>query len=192
MVNGVEYDESQIELGFNGQGIYRVDIIDRISFAGEYSKPPVVTINSGSTPTTAAVIIPVLNRNTVTTYTPQNVKSFGASYGSGGVNVFTADTVVDDRDFASVTSVTDFTFFGSKGTKFIESTSFSADASSIVQQGDLIQFSDASNNVIRAIVQYATIQKGSAKTRIYIDETLYDDVTNTSVCLLYTSPSPRD
>ncbi len=185
VVDGVGYDQSQVELGFNGQGIYRVDIVDRVSFAGEYSKPPVVTINSGdNVPTTSAVIVPVLNRNTVTTYTPQNVKSFGSSYGSGNVNQFTADSVVDDRDFANVTSVTDFTFFGSKGTKFLESTSFSADASSIVQQGDLIQFSDASNNVIRAIVQYATIQKGSAKTRIYIDETLYDDVTSTSVVLL--------
>ena len=185
VVDGVGYDQSQVELSFNGQGIYRVDIVDRVSFAGEYSKPPVVTINSGdNVPTTNAVIVPVLNRNTVTTYTPQNVKSFGSSYGSGNVNQFTADSVVDDRDFANVTSVTDFTFFGSKGTKFLESTSFSADASSIVQQGDLIQFSDASNNVIRAIVQYATIQKGSAKTRIYIDETLYDDVTSTSVVLL--------
>ena len=149
------------------------------------SKPPVITIDSGSTtPTTAAVIIPVLNRNTVTTYTPQNVKSFGTSYGSGGINTFTADVVVDDRTFASVSDVTDFTFFGSKGTKFLESTSFSADASSIVQQGDLIQFSDDDNNVIRAVVQYATIQKGSSKTRIYIDETLYDNVSSTSVVLL--------
>ena len=185
VINGVGYDASQVELGFNGQGIYRVDILDRISLDIEFSKPPVITIDSGSTtPTTAAVIIPVLNRNTVTTYTPQNVKSFGTSYGSGGINTFTADVVVDDRTFASVSDVTDFTFFGSKGTKFLESTSFSADASSIVQQGDLIQFSDDDNNVIRAVVQYATIQKGSSKTRIYIDETLYDDVSSTSVVLL--------
>ncbi len=185
VINGVGYDASQVELAFNGQGIYKVDILDRISLDIEFSKPPVISIDSGSTtPTTTAVIIPVLNRNTVTTYTPQNVKSFGTSYGSGGINSFTADVVVDDRSFASVSDVTDFTFFGSKGTKFLESTSFSADASSIVQQGDLIQFSDDDNNVIRAVVQYATIQKGSSKTRIYIDETLYADVSNTSVVLL--------
>jgi len=184
-IDGVDYDQSQVEPKFSGQGIYRVDIVDRISVSNEYTKPPVVTVNSGETvPTTGVVIIPVLNKNTVITYTPQNVKAFGASYGSGGANNFTADVVVDDRTYSNISSVTDFTFFGSKGTKFLESTSFSADASTVVQQGDLIQFSDASNNVIRAIVQYATVQKGSSKTRIYIDETLYDDVTNTSVVLL--------
>lgn len=185
VIDGVEYDQSKIKLGFQGQGIYKAEIIDRTSVSLEYSKPPIVTVNSGdATPTTVSVIIPVLNKNTVITYTPQNVKSFGCSYGSGNVNSFTADVVVDDREYANISSVTGFTFFGSKGTKFLESTSFSADASTIVQQGDLIQFSDVSNNVIRAVVQYATEQKGSSKSRIYIDETLYEDVSSTSVVLL--------
>ena len=184
-IDGVLYDQSKVSLGFNGQGIYRVDIIDRISVSNEYARPPVVSIDSGdTTPTTSAVIIPVLNKNTVITYTPQNVKSLGCAYGSGNVNKFTADVLVDDREYADLYDVTDFTFFGKKGTKYLESTSFSADASSIVQQGDLIQFSDDSNNVIRAVVQYATIQKGSAKSRIYIDETLFDDVSGTSVVRL--------
>jgi len=181
-IDGVLFDQGKIELGFLGQGIYRVDILDRTAVSNTYSRPPVVSIDAGeATPTTAAVIIPVLNRNTVITYTPQNVKSIGTSYGSGGANTFTADVLVDDRNYADLYDVTDFTFFGKKGTKFLESTSFSADASSVVQQGDLIQFSDDSNNVIRAVVQYATIQKGSSKTRIYLDETLYDDVASTSV-----------
>ena len=184
-IDGVVYDQSKIEIGFNGQGIYKIDIVDRIAVSNEYARPPVATIDSGdTTPTTSAVIIPVLNKNTVTTYTPQNVKSLGCSYGSGNANKFTADILVDDRTYADLYNVTDFTFFGKKGSKFLESTSFSADASSIVQQGDLIQFADDSNNVIRAVVQYATIQKGSAKSRIYIDETLYDDVTSTSVVRL--------
>ena len=184
-IDGVTYDQSKIELGYNGQGVYRVGIVDRTAVSSEYARPPVVSVDAGeTTPTTVAVIIPVLNRNTVTTYTPQNVKSLGCSYGSGGANTFTADVLVDDREYADLYDVTDFTFFGAKGTKYLESTSFSADASSIVQQGDLIQFSDNSNNVIRAIVQYATIQKGSSKSRIYIDETLYDDVSGTSVVRL--------
>jgi len=185
VIDGVTYDQSKIEIGFQGQGIYKVEIIDRTSVTTQYSRPPVVTIDSGSTtPTDRAAVVPVLHKNTVITYTPQNVKSLGCSYGSGNANKFTSDIVIDDRSFAEITPVTDFTFFGSKGSKFLESTSFSADASSVLQQGDLVQFSDASNNTIRAIVQYATIQQGSAKTRIYLDETLYDDVTSTTVVRL--------
>ncbi len=93
-IDGVLFDQGKIELGFLGQGIYRVDILDRTAVSNTYSRPPVVTIDAGeATPTTAAVIIPVLNRNTVITYTPQNVKSIGASYGSGGTNTFTADVL---------------------------------------------------------------------------------------------------
>jgi len=185
IIDGVEYDQSKIEIGFQGQGIYKVEILDRTSVNTQYARPPVVTVDPGTTtPTEAAAVVPVLNKNTVTTYTPQNVKSFGSTYGSGGENKFTCDVVIDDRVYADISPVTDFTFFGSKGSKFLESTSFSADASSVVQQGDLVQFSDASNNTIRAIVQYATVQQGSSKTRIYLDETLYDDVTSTTVVRL--------
>ena len=190
IIDGVTYENDQFEVKIYSNAILEIDKeIYNIAVGDtdllEYTKPPVVAFDTGvSQPALAAGVTPVLHRNTVTTYTPQNVKSFGCGYGSDGTNYFTADAVVDDRDLATVQSVTDFTFFGTKGTKFLESTSFSADASSIVQQGDLIQFSDASNNVIRAIVQYATTQKGSSKTRIYIDETLYDDVTSTSVVLL--------
>ena len=55
-----------------------------------------------------------------------------------------------------------------KGFNFIESTSFSADASELVSQGDVIQFSDEDNNTVKATVQYATDQEGTAKTRIYL------------------------
>ena len=39
----------------------------------------------------------------------------------------------------------------------------------VVQQGDLVQFSDDDNNLVRAIVQYATEQEGAYKSRIYLD-----------------------
>ena len=123
-------------------------------------------------------------RNTVTTYTPQNVKSIGCSYGSGNANSFSADVVVDSQKFSEIKSVTDFTFFGSQGSNYIESTSFSADASTVVQQGDLVQFSDDSNNLVRAIVQFATQQEGVYKSRIYLDTALPGAVTNSSIVRL--------
>ena len=72
----------------------------------------------GGTPN-AAVITPILVRNAVTTYTPQNAKSFFCRYGSGNSNVFTSDIEVKER-FAEVVPVTDFTFSGEQGRKFIE------------------------------------------------------------------------
>ena len=71
---------------------------------------------------------------------------------------------------------------------FVESTSFSADASALVQQGDIVQFSDEDNNLVRAIVQYATEAAGVAKTRIYLDTALPGNVTNTSIVRLRPRP----
>ena len=140
--------------------------------------------DGAATPNAAAAVVPVLFRDTVTTYTPQNVKSVGCSYGSGNSNQFSADVVVDSQTDAEIKSVTNFTFFGFQGTNFVESTSFSADASTLLQQGDLVQFSDDSNNLVRAIVQYATKQEGASKSRIYLDTALPGDVTNTSIVRL--------
>ena len=191
LINGVEYDSSKIQLSLAGEDatgkIYKVEIKDRNSVNIEYSQPPAVTVLQAegvAQPQTAAAIVPVLVRNAVTTYTPQNVKSIGCQYGSGNANTFTADLVVDSQTYSEIKSVTDFTFFGSKGYKFIESTSFSADASGVLQQGDLIQFSDVDNNLVRAVVQYATEQSGPSKTRVYLDIALPGDVTNTSIVRL--------
>ena len=123
-------------------------------------------------------------RDAVTTYRPQNVKSIGSSYGSGGANKFSADVVVDNQTYADLADVTSFTFFGKKGTTFVESTSFSADASGFLQQGDLIQFSDEDNNIIRTTVEYATQAEGVDKTRIYLDQALPGNVVNTSIVRL--------
>ena len=188
MINGVSYDPSVVEvLRRNNGEVYKVSINNRTALLTEYVQPPAVSIiqPDGSTePTQGAVILPVLTRNAVTTYTPQNVKSVAAEYGSGNANVFTADVVVDDRSLSEIKSVTDFTFFGSKGYNFIESTSFNADASILLQQGDIVQFSDVDNNLIRATVQYATEQEGVAKSRVYLDIALPGDVVNTSIVRL--------
>ena len=188
LINGLEFDASKIALGKTIAGnIYNATIINRRAVNIEYAQPPAITVKNpdgAATPSSAAAVVPVLFRNTVTTYTPQNVKSIGCSYGSGNSNSFSADVVVDSQEKSEIKAVTNYTFFGSQGANFIESTSFSADASPILQQGDLVQFSDDSNNLVRAIVQYATKQEGASKSRIYLDTCLPGDVTNTSIVRL--------
>ena len=188
IISGLEYDSSKIELVKSNSGaIYKAIINNRRAVNVEFSQPPAVTVKNpdGATPpSSGAAIVPVLFRDTVVTYSPQNVKSIGCRYGSGNANVFSADAVVDSKVFSEIKSVTDFTFFGSAGYDFIESTSFSADASNAVTQGDVVQFSDVNNNLIRAVVQSATVPSGSAKTRIYLDTVLSGDVTNTSIVRL--------
>ena len=188
LVNGLEFDSSKIAISKTNDGkIFKAIIADRNAVSLEYAQPPAVTVknpDAAGAPNSAAAVVPVLFRNSVTTYTPQNVKSLGCSYGSGNSNNFSADVVVDSQTYSEIKSVTDFTFFGSQGSNFIESTSFSADASTLLQQGDLVQFSDDNNNLVRAIVQYATEQDGPFKTRVYFDTALPGPVTNTSIVRL--------
>ena len=189
LLNGVEYDSSKIEPTVYGGKVYKVAINNQAALRNlEFSQPPEIIITGTTDTAGAASVRAVLVRNAVTTYTPQNVKSIGGSYGSGGSNKFSADLVVDNQSYSNISAVTDYTFFGKKGTMFVESTSFSADASSILQQGDLIQFSDQDNNLVRTIVQYATKPSGSSKTRIYLDTALPGDVTNTSIVRLRPRP----
>ena len=188
VINGVEFDAAVVSLErLNSGAFYRAVINNKSALSTEYAQPPAVTVkqpDGSADPSQGAVILPILTRNAVTTYTPQNVKSVAAQYGSGNANVFTADVVVDDTQFAEIKSVTDFTFFGSKGYNFIESTSFNADASNLLQQGDIVQFADVDNNLVRATVQYATIKEGAFKTRVYLDTMLPGDVVNTSIVRL--------
>ena len=188
VVNGVEYDNSVVSLDRLASGaFYRAAINNASALSTEYAQPPSITVkqpDGSGNPSIGAVILPILVRNSVTTYTPQNVKSIASEYGSGGVNKFSADVVVDDAAYAEIKSVTDFTFFGTKGYNFIESTSFNADASILLQQGDIVQFSDVDNNLVRAIVQFATVKQGVFKTRVYLDTMLPGDVVNTSIVRL--------
>ena len=188
LINGLEYDNSKIELLKSVDGkIYKAAITNRSAVGVEYAQPPAVTAknpDSAGAPNSGAAIVPVLYRDTVTTYTPQNVKSLGCSYGSGNANSFSADVVIDSQEYSQIKTVTNYTFFGTQGSTFVESTSFSADASTDVQQGDLIQFSDDDNNLVRAIVQFATQQEGAYKSRIYVDTALPGSVTNASIVRL--------
>ena len=190
LINGVEYDPSVAELQRLSNGSFYAALINNKSaLSTVYAQPPAVTIkqpDGSADPAIGASVLAVLVRNAVTTYTPQNVKSVAATYGSGNANVFTADVVTDDEEYAEIKPVTDFTFFGSKGYNFIESTSFSADASKLLQQGDIVQFADVDNNLVRAVVKHATTKSGPFKSRIYLDNILPGDVVNTSVVRLRT------
>ena len=188
LINGVEIDAGVVELKRLVNGAFYAAIINnRSALSTEYSQPPAISIvqpDGAANPTQSASILPVLVRNAVTTYVPQNVKSVASAFGSGNANVFTADVVTDDEKYAEIKAVTEFTFFGTKGFNFIESTSFNADASNDVQQGDIVQFADVDNNIVRAVVQYATQKQGSQKSRVYLDSVLPGDVVNTSIVRL--------
>jgi len=180
-VDGVEYDNSKIKVDVSGdQLVWRVSIVNRDAALVEYSQPPLVEIvDTGAT--SQAVVTPILVRNAVTTYTPQNVKSFYSQFGSGNNNTFTADIEVNKEKYSEVVSVTDFTFSGNKGRKYIECTGFGGDATTFVIHGDLVQFTDDTGNLVRGVVQQSTKPAGVYKSRIYLDRSLPNGVTNASV-----------
>ena len=183
-IDGVEFDSSKITLNISGGGsIVSATVSNRELVDTEYSKPPLVEViqgQGGGTPN-ASVITPILVRNSVTTYTPQNAKSFFCNYGSGNSNTFTSDIEVNKEKYSEIVSVTDFTFSGDAGRKYIECNGFGGDASKFLQQGDLVQFSTTSDVIIRCIVQQATRPAGVLKSRIYFDRSLPADVSNASV-----------
>jgi len=181
-IDGVDYDISKIELTLSGKEVISAIIKNRDLVNVEYSRPPVVNVvNPSGGAGTGAVVTPVLVRDSVVTYTPQNVKSFFCEFGSGNANTYTSDIEVNREKYTEVKAVTDFTFSGEKGKKFIECNGFGGDTSKFLQQGDLIQFTDTTDTTIRAIVQQATKPSGVLKSRVYLDRSLPDVVTNTSV-----------
>ena len=104
-----------------------------------------------------------------------------AAVGSLPPNLFTADIDLTREKYIDLKNVTDFTFSGNAGQQYLECTSFGADASLSVKQGDLIQYSDEDNNLITSLVQQATIPEGAKKTRIYLDSLLPANCISTSI-----------
>lgn len=181
-LDGVEYPRSAIEMVIQGSGaVARVYVKDRNVVNQLYSQPPEVEITGVDTPINQANIVPILFKNTVYTYSPKNVKSVYSSFGSGNKNAFSADIELERTGYTSTTSVTNFTFSGTKGYKFIECNGFDGDASKNLVLGDLIQFSDVEGNVYKYIVQYATRPDGVKRSRIYLDRALQANVVNASV-----------
>ena len=179
-INGVQYESNDILVGVNGGTLYKVQILNRDSVATEYAGPPTISISGPSTISTN--IIPVLFRNTVITYSAQNVKSLYSVF--GGSNIFTADLEITDTQYSETKSVTDFTFSGTKGYKYIECNGFGADVSRDLIQGDIIQFNDDTGRINKFVVDSVTIPQGTIKSRIYFNGALPDTVTASSVVRL--------
>ena len=182
-IDGVDYDGSKIKLTVPGGTIVKADIENRALVSTEYSRPPIVTViqgPNGGTPS-AAVVTAVLVRNSVRTYTPQDVKSFYSAFGAGNTNIFTSDVEVNREAYTDVISVTDFTFDGDEGRKYLECNGFAGDATKFLKQGDLIQYSDVNGNTNRSVVQQATKSSGVLKSRVYLDRSLNASVSNASI-----------
>ena len=183
-IDGVDFDTAKVSLTISGTKIISATIANRNLVNTEYSRPPIVNAvqgSGGAAITDGAVVTPVLVRDSVSTYTPQNVKSFFSEFGSGNINKYTADIEVNREKYSESKSVTGFTFSGTLGKKFIECNGFGGDSTKVLQQGDLIQFSDSTDTTIRAIVQQATKPSGVLKSRIYLDRSLPANVSNSSV-----------
>jgi len=179
-LNGVQFEPTDIAVGVNGGTLYKVEIQNRDAISTEYTTPPSVTFSGTST--INATVLPVLFKNTVLTFSAQNVKSLHSTYGNG--NIFTSDVETVDSAYAEIKSVTDFTFGGTKGYKYLECTGFSADASRYLVQGDIVQFNDDVGTIHKFVVDYATSAEGTTKSRIYLNGSLPENITASSVVRL--------
>jgi len=180
-INGVDYNNSSITVGIQGNIPYKIDIVNRNLVSQVYSTTPVITFNTGSTnPTAETLVKAVLYRNTVYTYTPQNVKSMHCSFGAGNAYNFTADVESFSTSYITSKSLTDFTFSGSIGSKYLECNGFSGDPSNELMQGDIVQFTDSNNNPIRSVVQSVDKPEGLTKSRVYLDNVLRGNVVNSN------------
>ena len=182
VINGTEFDRSKVDLEFYGGKLITATIVDQKVRETVYSSPPAINLTDDSAITNKCIVTPILFRNTVQTYTPQNVKSFGSVYGTEDY-VFTSDVDMSSSSYATYDQISDFTFFGTKGYKFIECNGFGADLGDIVQ-GDVIQFTDDQNKVNKVIVQYTSEPAGIDKARIYLDSALANNVVNATVIKL--------
>ena len=186
-IDGVKFDKSVINPGnFRGTEVKNVEILDRNAVYNTYAQPPSVTVATAGTVTAACIVRAVLFTDCVQTYNPQNVKSMWAKFGVAPVggeppNLFTSDIELARESYVTSTNVTDFTFSGKVGERYIECTGFGGDSSTSLVQGDLIQFSDENNFLIKAIVQQATKPEGTKKSRIYLDSLLPANVNSTTV-----------
>jgi len=180
LINGVGYESAAIKINLIGSSIYKLDIVDRDLVSDTYNFVPSVTATVG----TGASIFPVFYKNTVTTYGPQNVKSMFSQFGANDKYIFTADVESFSTSYYGSKTLTDFTFSGIRGYKFVECNGFSGDPSPDLIQGDIIQFVYSDNSVERTVVQYVTKPQGLLKARIYLDGALKRDVVNTNIIRL--------
>ena len=182
VINGTIFDQSKISIQNYGGAIVKVVVENRSAVQTTYSSPPSISFDTeNDAQTDKAVVTPVLFKDTVLTYTPQNVKSFSSTFNN---YKFTADVDLTSTSYATYSQISDFTFFGGKGRKFLECNGFGADLSGSLIQGDIIQFTDSENNVVKSIVQYVTSPEGIDKSRIYLEYALPNNVDNATIIKL--------
>jgi len=182
-IDGKAIDVSIIKPNIVGGKVISVNIVDRKKLDDEYASPPNVIVNfdSGTPPTPSSLVKAVLFKNTVITYTNENVKSFYAEFGDGNSNKFTADVETFDEDFTSSKNITNFTFSGTSGKKFLTCLAFSGDPSTELYPGDIIQYVDSTGTIRRNIVEYVTSPSGLSRATIYLDTALQENVENSVV-----------
>jgi len=182
-INGKAVDVSIIKPQLVGGKAISVSIIDRNLFSDEYVSPPSVIINSdsGVNPTQTAVVKAVLFKNVITTYTNENVKSLYSEFGGGGVNKFTADVETFDTEYSVSKDITTLTFSGKKGQKYLICLAFSGDPAKDLVPGDIIQYIDVNNTVVRSLVESVSSPSGLSKAAIYLDTALKADVNNSVI-----------
>ena len=178
VINGKEVDSSVIELNLIGGTIYSANILNYNLVKDTYFAPPTITFNQVQTSVNAAVITPVLNKNTVLNYNNQNIKSFNSLYDQ---YTFTADIDRSSSEYSEVSQVSQFTFTGEAGRKFLVNNGFGTDLTTDLIPGDLIQYTDDQGETIQNIVQSVSDSSGTIKSRIYLDYAIKNNVTNATV-----------
>ena len=179
-IDGKQIDISIVKPTLSAGKVINISVADRNLLNQEYVSPPSVTINYdvGTTPSANAVVKCVLFKNTITTYTNENVKSFYSEFGSGGSNKFTADIETFSDDYSTSKDITSVTFSGKKGQKYLVCLAFSGDPSAELIPGDIIQYVDSTNKIRRNLVESVFAPSGLSKSVIYLDTALAEDVTN--------------
>ena len=181
VINGTTFDQSKVGIVLYGGAVVKVSVEDRSALQQTYAAPPSIGFTGDGSNNDKAVVVPVLFKETVLTFTPQNVKSVSSTFNN---YTFTADVDFTSTSYATYKQISDFTFFGNNGFKFIECNGFGADLTGDLIQGDIIQFTDANNNVIKNIVQYVTLPQDTEKSRIYLDYALPADINNATIVRL--------
>ena len=181
-VDGKNIDVSVAKPVIEGGKVIRVDIIDRKALNEEYvSTPNVIVRHDTSVTPTSAVVRAVLYRNTVFTYTNENVKSVFSEFGDGEINKFSADVETFENSYSSSKDVTTSSFEGSAGKKILTCLAFSGNPTVDLLPGDIVEFIDSTDTLRRNIVERITPPSGLVRGQIHLDTALREDVVNATL-----------
>ena len=130
-INGRSIDVSAVKPKIVAGNVITLEIKDRRNISDEYTSPPDVVVNfDAATPVSnSAVVKAVLFKDVIVNYSNENVKSIYCEFGEGNSNSFSCDVDTFNDEFTLSKNVTNFTFSGIKGKKFLTCLAFSGDAS---------------------------------------------------------------